>query len=115
MGGATGVRMGSFGVFARPHLAELMAGNDSALAQVEVFRRNYGSGVAFLLAGSGLAGGALSYMALSLGYDDGSVTTASALLVGGFVMQIIGRVRMQRGLDAANHAVWWHNRDLPRQ
>ena len=112
--GVTGQRAGSLLIFSNPRLDLLVTPSDSALAHAMVFQRNFRSGMTMVFVGSVVGGIAGAVLIPTLAAYEEPSLLLTAGLVGGLSMQLVGAFRVQRALNAASRAIWWYNRDLPR-
>ena len=108
------LRLGAFGA---PQLAPLMLGaGDSALAYARSFNSGYASGAQKLWTGALL----VPVVGLPLAYlnDRRPRKTLEwslvAVAVSAGVLQVWGARQVRRSRNHLSRAIWWYNRDLPR-
>jgi hypothetical protein len=95
------------GEFKRSRLSELVSSSPNAVAQAEIFEKNYRPGSWF--AGSGIA---LFGLYLGISSMQPRPTAAAWLIPASVGLIVYGGYRLQLAYRALHKAIWWYNRDL---
>ena len=95
------------GEFKRTGLAQLVASSPKAVAEAEVFEKNYRPGS--LYAGAGIA---LFGLQLGLSKIEPVPSFTGLLIPVSVALIVYGGYRLQLAYRGLQKAVWWYNRDL---
>lgn len=99
------------GVFRTPEVANLVSRSDSAVREARMFERNYQPGQALLGLGIATMGAAIG-----VGRIDGVNTwIPTGLTIASVMLITYGGTKLESAYRALSKAIWWYNRDLPRQ
>ena len=95
------------GEFKRSQLAKLVASSPNAVAQAEIFEKNYRPG-------SWYAGAGIAFFGIYLGMNtiQPRPVLAGWLLPASLGLIVYGGYRLQLAYRGLQKAVWWYNRDL---
>ena len=109
--GASETVVGKIGVFRGTDLATVVSSSPNAVAQAKIFQRDYKPGT--LVASLGIVTMGAAFGAYRI--PDINSWIPSGLTIGAVMLITYGGTKLESAYRALSKAIWWYNRDLPRQ